>query len=110
MEHGKKTRKTKKEHQQQLQKTKKPNKQQQHETNKPSAVAPDLVTLGYSLTHVTDVEHSTLPQLPQFIVDWLGLYVTPPLLKDLTKMVSSKQWGIFLKTAWAKSIALSGMG
>ena len=68
MEHGKKTRKTKKEHQQQLQKTKKPNKQQ-HKTNKPSAVAPDLVTLGYSLTHVTDVEHSTLPQLPQFIVD-----------------------------------------
>ena len=50
-------------------KKKQPNKQQQHKTTKPSAVAPELVTLDYSLAHVTDVEHSTLPQLSQFILD-----------------------------------------
>ena len=47
--------------------------------SKAPTVAPELVTY----TCVTDAKHSVLPQL---IVDWLGLYVRSPILKDLTKI------------------------
>ena len=44
-------------------------------------MAPELVTLDCSFTHVTSAVHSALPQL---IVEKLKLYVRSSLLKDKT--------------------------
>ena len=86
--------------------------------NKPSTVVPELVTLESSLTHVLQAPN-TQPYHSWLLIDWVICEVINPQRPDrdwkaplamLLMKTRVLQGCEFLKTEWANSIPLPGLG